>query len=135
MLRRALRLAGTAALAAVLTTACKEATGSNLTEYKLTSIAGLALPTAYAPNPNQDARMMSAYMVLYEGGRGTWYGISEHTLNGTQYDWTQEFNWVQTGFDISITQIHPSPYGSSFRRSGESARSAFASTIVPETGA
>jgi hypothetical protein len=82
---------------------CKSPTEATLTAYYLTSIGGLALPAAYAPNPQQDARMMAAIMILYSDGKGSWNGRSEQSVNGPTYDWSQEFTWKQTGLNISIT--------------------------------
>jgi hypothetical protein len=91
------------AAGALILTSCKQVTSVKLTAYALTSIAGLSLPTAYAPNPDFNARMMSAIMILREGGRGEWFGRSEQSVNGPLFDWVQDFSWTQTGFTLSIT--------------------------------
>lgn len=87
-----------------LVAACSSPTGTETVlgdVYTLQSIAGVALPAPYAPNPSVPDVMVSSTLALNDDGTGTWQSVIDG--DGDPYDQTSEFTWTRTGNRVSIT--------------------------------
>ena len=92
-----------AMLAAVGTLSCDNPTASIADVYILQSIANVALPAAYAPNPDYPNRLISGALILNEDGTGRFEAIAELELGGATFGFDSELQWSREGNDLTIT--------------------------------
>ena len=71
--------------------------------YMLRSIADVALPAPYAPNPDYPNRLISGNLILYEDGTGHWEAIVEIEVGGATFDTDTDLVWSRRGNELTIT--------------------------------
>ena len=88
---------------AVGTLSCDNPTASIANVYILRSIANVALPAAYAPNPDYPNRLISGALILNEDGTGRFEAIAELELGGATFEFDSELQWSREGNNLTIT--------------------------------
>ena len=92
-----------AMLAAVGTLSCDNPTASIADVYILRSIANVALPAAYAPNPDYPNRLISAALILNEDGTGRWEAVAELEVGGATFEFASLLQWSREDNNLTIT--------------------------------
>ena len=97
------------ALGGLLLCACENSTAvpAGGSRYALRSIAGNALPAAYALNPAVTSRVFADTLVLREDGTGEWKAVIENSFGGSTFTGSAELTYTQRDATISISFVCP----------------------------
>ncbi|HEX9565361.1 MAG TPA: hypothetical protein VF981_15375 [Gemmatimonadaceae bacterium] len=93
-------------LVALSLLACDSPTGNPQLpsdNYALRSIANVAVPAPWTPNPAIETRMLSASLRLWPDGTGTWHAVIESEPMIATYQQDSDFTYVRTGAGIEVS--------------------------------
>jgi hypothetical protein len=96
------------AVGAALTASCRSPVQPLGDTYVLRSIAGIALPAAYAPNLDLPARKLADTLFLRGDGTGEIHATIEEALGGAVIRQDGQVTYTQHGNDLEVSYVCPS---------------------------
>jgi hypothetical protein len=75
--------------------------------YALESVAGVALPAPYAPNPSYNGLLVADSIMFREDGTGHRQAVYQEENSTTRFNSSEALNWTRSGNRIEVTFVCP----------------------------